>query len=170
MKKKMIPAMIALGVAVIISIAGCSSSKKKNMEDGAYQPEEVPADELTLEVGGDSDSGKAGPIRTVFFPFDSSSLTDSTREQLRANADFLRSNESVEVQVEGHCDERGGVQYNMALGERRAKAVKDFLVASGIAAGRISTVSFGKERPLVYGSDESSWAQNRRGNFVITAK
>ena len=77
---------------------------------------------------------------------------------------------SLEVQIEGHCDERGGVQYNMALGERRAKTVRDYLVAMGVPRSRVSTVTLGKEQPVSFGHDEESWGKNRRGNFVITAK
>ena len=82
----------------------------------------------------------------------------------------MKANAAVDVQVEGHCDERGGKQYNLALGERRAKTVRDQLVALGVPAKRISTISYGSERPSAEGGDESAWAKNRRANFVITAK
>ena len=89
---------------------------------------------------------------------------------MQANADFLKSNTKVDIQVEGHCDERGGRQYNLALGERRAKAVRDYLVALGVESKRISTISYGNERPISEGHDESAWSKNRRANFVVTAK
>ncbi len=76
----------------------------------------------------------------------------------------------MKVQVEGHCDERGGVQYNLALGENRAKAVKEYLSGLGVESGRVTTISYGKERPVAFGHDEEAWGQNRRGNFVVTAK
>jgi peptidoglycan-associated lipoprotein len=148
---------------------GCGSSSKKKADTTGDTP--VSADsERPLELNADSDSGKAGAISTVFFDFNSSSLGSDARSTLDANAEFLKSNTSVEIQVEGHCDERGGVQYNLALGEKRAKTVKDYLVALGVASKRVTTISFGKERPIAFGHDESSWGQNRRGNFVITAK
>ena len=106
----------------------------------------------------------------LLISFCSASLSSATKDKLRAAATFLKAASSVEVQVEGHCDERGGVQYNLALGERRAKAVRNYLVALGVSGSRISTISFGKERPVAFGHDESAWSQNRRGNFVITAK
>ena len=82
----------------------------------------------------------------------------------------VKENSSVNVQIEGHCDERGGIQYNLALGEKRANAIAQQMAAAGISKARIATITMGKEKPLVMGSDESSWSKNRRGNFVITSK
>ncbi len=79
-------------------------------------------------------------------------------------------NESLEIQIEGHCDERGGIQYNLALGDKRANALRRKLISMGIDGDRIETISYGKERPLALSQSESAWAQNRRGNFVITSK
>ena len=147
---------------------GCSSSKPKNDQDGANGANG--ADGLTLELNGDSDSGKAGGLRTVYFGFDSSNLEGTAKETAKANAEFLKANTNVDIQVEGHCDERGGRQYNLALGERRAKAIRDYLVALGVESKRVTTISYGNERPAAEGSDESSWSKNRRANFVVTAK
>ncbi|CBW25633.1 peptidoglycan-associated lipoprotein precursor [Halobacteriovorax marinus SJ] len=163
------PMTLLAVLTLSLSLASCSSTKKKEVNDNQTM-ESVGADASALELNADSDSGKAGPIKTVFFGFNSSVLSTSARETLNANAEFLKANPSVEIQVEGHCDERGGVQYNLALGERRAVAVKDHLVAMGVNSSRISTISFGKERPVAFGHDESAWASNRRGNFIITAK
>ena len=113
------------------------------------------------------DSGRAGALNTVYFAFDSSALSTSTRRTLSANAEFLKNNPKASIQIEGHCDERGGVQYNLALGERRAMAVRNYLSALGISTSRMSTISYGKERPLAFGHDEESWSKNRRANFVI---
>ena len=148
---------------------GCASNKPKNAQDDA-SANNADASGLTLELNGDSDSNKAGGLTTVYFGFDSSTLDSSTKQAVEANAEYLKTNTNVDVQVEGHCDERGGRQYNLALGERRAKAVRDHLVALGVESKRISTVSYGNERPKAEGNDESSWSQNRRANFVITAK
>ena len=148
---------------------GCSSNKPKNNQDGANGANGA-NDGLTLELNGDSDSGKAGGLKTVYFDFDSSSIEGSAKATAQANADFLKANTSVDIQIEGHCDERGGRQYNLALGERRAKVVRDYLVALGVESKRISTVSYGNERPVAEGADESAWSKNRRANFVVTAK
>jgi peptidoglycan-associated lipoprotein len=148
---------------------GCASKKPKNAQDGADGSEGANGG-LSLELNGDSDSGKAGALQTVYFAFDSSALDSSAQNTMKANAEFLKSNDKVDIQVEGHCDERGGRQYNLALGERRAKAVRDYLVAMGVASKRISVISYGSERPVSEGHDESAWSKNRRGNFVVTAK
>jgi peptidoglycan-associated lipoprotein len=148
---------------------GCSSKKPKNAQDGASGSDGANSG-LTLELNGDSDSSTAGGLKTVYFDFNSSALGSNTKSTLKSNADFLKANRSVDIQVEGHCDERGGRQYNLALGERRAKAVRDYLVAMGVESKRISTISYGNERPVAEGHDESAWSKNRRANFVVTAK
>lgn len=156
-------------VAGTLTLTSCGGGAKKSDASG----ETVSTDSQSasnVEVNGDSDSGKAGALKTVYFDFNSAVLTGSTKSTLDANAAFLKDNTSVQVQVEGHCDERGGVQFNIALGEKRAASVKSYLVAMGIDAARISTISYGKERPVAFGHDDSAWSQNRRGNFVITAK
>jgi peptidoglycan-associated lipoprotein len=103
----------------------------------------------------------------VFFPFDRADISPEAREILSRQADWLRRYPNVTVTIEGHCDERGTREYNLALGERRAQAAKNVLVASGISASRISTISYGKERPAVVGSAEESYAQNRRAVTVV---
>ena len=97
----------------------------------------------------------------VFFAFDRSDISAEARETLTRQADWLRRYPNVTVTIEGHCDERGTREYNLALGERRAQAVKNVLVALGIPASRINTISYGKERPIVVGSNEEAWVQNR---------
>lgn len=167
LRKLTVPFILMLA----LSISSCSSLKKKSKGGGADDPNLSAQDTgIAFEVNGDSDSGRAGALKTVYFPYDSSRVTSSAKSVLKSNADFLKRNGGTEVQIEGHCDERGGVQYNLALGERRAKAVRKYLVAHGVDSSRISTISFGKERPIEFGHDESSWGKNRRGNFVVTAK
>ena len=103
----------------------------------------------------------------VFFDFDKSDIKPEGRQVLQRQADWLKKYPNVTVTVEGHCDERGTREYNLALGERRATAAKKMLVALGVPAARISTISYGKERPAVVGSNEAAWAQNRRAVTVI---
>ena len=105
----------------------------------------------------------------VFFDFDKSAVRSDGAQTLNAQAAWLQKYPGVSVVVEGHCDERGTREYNLALGERRANAVKEYLVSRGISANRVSTISYGKERPAVLGSNESAWAQNRRGVTVVKA-
>ena len=102
----------------------------------------------------------------VFFATNKSSLTTASRATLRKQANYLRKNKNLNVTIEGHADERGTREYNLALGERRANSVKDYLVALGIADNRIDTISFGKERAVAKGSNEAAWAQNRRSVTV----
>jgi len=149
---------------------GCSSNKPKNKQDAGAEGANGANAGLTLDLNGDSDSNTAGGLQTVYFSLDSSSLEGSTKATMDSNADYLKTNATVDVQVEGHCDERGGRQYNLALGERRAKAVRDYLVAKGVEAKRLSVISYGNERPVAEGQDESAWSKNRRANFVVTAK
>ncbi len=110
------------------------------------------------------------PLKDVFFDYDKASVRDDQKAALNDNIGWLKVNTGAKVLLEGHCDERGTAEYNLGLGERRAKAVKDYLIAAGIAADRISTISYGKERPFVLGHDESAWKWNRRGHFVIQGR
>jgi peptidoglycan-associated lipoprotein len=103
----------------------------------------------------------------VLFDYDSWTLSSAAQDTLRRQATWLSANPAVSVVVEGHCDERGTREYNLGLGDRRANAIQAFLVAAGVDRGRIRTISYGKDRPAVVGSDENAWAQNRRG---VTAR
>jgi peptidoglycan-associated lipoprotein len=106
-------------------------------------------------------------VKDLYFEFDRYELTDTARTMLGELAQALRANPGLGLLLEGHADERGTPEYNLALGERRAQAVKDFLVAAGVEAGRLATVSYGEERPLDPGRDEVAWALNRRVHFVV---
>ena len=149
---------------------GCASKKPANTSDAAAMDFDANNSGLSLELNGDSDSSTAGGLVTVYFAFNSAQLSSETIGQLQTNVEFLKNNATVDVQIEGHADERGGIQYNLALGEKRTKSVRDYLVANGISSNRISVISYGKERPVAQGNDEASWSKNRRANFVITAK
>jgi len=106
--------------------------------------------------------------QVVYFDYDESELTAQAQEILRSKVDILRANSSLTVRIEGHADERGSTEYNLALGTRRAEAVRQFLSSFGLDAGRFAITSYGEERPAVQGASEQSWAQNRRAEFVIT--
>ena len=103
----------------------------------------------------------------VYFDFDKSNLKPAAQESLLQKADWLRENSDVTVTIEGHCDERGTNEYNLALGDRRAESMKAFLVNLGISASRLTTISYGEERPVCFDSDEECWAKNRRGHFTL---
>ncbi len=105
----------------------------------------------------------------VFFDYDMSEIRNDAETALRAKVEILRRSPQVQIRIEGHADERGSTEYNMALGNRRAEAIRQFLVGFGLNENRFEIVSFGEGRPLQQGSTESAWARNRRGQFVITA-
>jgi peptidoglycan-associated lipoprotein len=106
----------------------------------------------------------------VYFAFDDYSLSDDARAKLSRNADLLKGQTRLSLTIEGHCDERGTSEYNLALGERRANSVKSYLASLGVAGGRMRTLSYGSERPVCTEHDESCWSQNRRGHMVITGR
>jgi peptidoglycan-associated lipoprotein len=110
------------------------------------------------------------PLEDVYFEYDKSDLSDPARASLQKNAEWLKRWSSTRITVEGHADSRGTNEYNLALGERRANAARDYLVTLGVPAARISTVSKGEEEPACREDAESCWSQNRRGHFIITAK
>jgi peptidoglycan-associated lipoprotein len=110
------------------------------------------------------------PLSDVFFDLDESTIRDDARSLLQRNADFLKRWTSTQVTVEGHCDSRGSSEYNLALGNRRASAVKDYMVNLGVPGNRVTLISKGKEQPFCNEENESCWQQNRRGHFIITAK
>jgi peptidoglycan-associated lipoprotein len=116
------------------------------------------------------DLNRDSPMRIVYFGYDSAELSAEGRAVLDANAAVLKKYPAWTVTIEGHCDERGTAEYNLALGERRAAAAQSYLVALGIPASRVKTVSYGKEFPFDPGHDEAAWAKNRRAHFVITGK
>jgi peptidoglycan-associated lipoprotein len=105
----------------------------------------------------------------VYFDYDMSNIKPAAEQVLRAKAEILRASPQVRIRIEGHADERGSTEYNLALGNRRAEAILQFLTDFGLSANRFETVSFGEGRPVATGSNEEAWAQNRRGEFVITA-
>jgi peptidoglycan-associated lipoprotein len=105
-------------------------------------------------------------LRTIHFDYDSSEIRGDQRATLQANADWLRENPNVRILIEGHCDERGTREYNLALGNQRAQAATAYLTSLGISASRIETISYGEENPVAMGEGEQFWSQNRRSEFV----
>lgn len=108
-------------------------------------------------------------LKTVYFDYDRAEIRPDQRATLQANAAWLRDHADVRIVLEGHCDERGTRDYNMALGDRRSQATREYLISLGVDASRIETISYGEERPVAPGQDESAWSQNRRSEFVAIA-
>ncbi len=144
---------------------GCSSTPDAEEGEGTDTGSEF-REAPTPEGSGMDQVGKLAGFQTVYFDYDRSDIREDARAALRQNADKLNAGGLGTVTVEGHCDERGSTEYNLALGERRANAVKRYLVDLGVPSNNLRTVSFGEERAAVQGHDESAWRYNRRADFV----
>jgi len=158
--------------ADIDAAAKLSSTTGADGRSGAGVQEETVPDSPRLIAGPmtgqavDDNKALAAGLRSVPFEYDQFLLSGAAMEILSANAAILKAKPTLRVRIEGHCDERGSDQYNIALGERRADAVRNYLISLGISAGRLETVSYGEEKPLDPGHDESAWVRNRRADFV----
>jgi peptidoglycan-associated lipoprotein len=160
---------LALVTIVLLAGAGCGGKEVKNPVSEDNTNNAAPPSEVD-NLGQDSDRGGAAGMQTVHFPYDSFVLDSSAKGTIKGNSDIMKQKSSVKIQVEGHCDQRGGIQYNIALGEKRANAVRKYMMDQGVTGDRITTISFGKERPIDPGTDEEAYAKNRRANFVVTSK
>lgn len=134
---------------------------------GTARESTAPSSLEALRRGQPSATPASSPLKDIFYEFDRYDLRADARATLKANADWLKANPSARVEIEGHCDERGTNEYNLALGAKRAQAAKDYLVTLGIAAGRLSTISYGEEVPVCKEQTEECWQKNRRARFVI---
>jgi peptidoglycan-associated lipoprotein len=120
-----------------------------------------------LQQGKSPVTPASSPLKDIFFDFDRYDLSSDARTTLRANAEWLKSNPAARVEIEGHCDDRGTNEYNLALGAKRAQSAREYLSTLGVAAARLSTISYGEEIPVCREASESCWRQNRRARFVI---
>lgn len=160
-----------IGLAVVLALApGCASRKKVSPEANVEPPPAEstppapPAEEKAPPPPTET-TGQRLSLEDAFFDFDDFALRQDAKTALETDGKYLEKN-SGSVVIEGHCDERGSVEYNLALGEKRARAAKDYLVSYGIPATRLTTISYGKERPFDTGHDEGAWAKNRRAHVV----
>ena len=193
MKKTFLMLLIlAMACGLALSIGGCAKKKAMSdeemgtaVEEKAPQPgepgyekiyeegmaakqESLDAQASSMDKGQDILEGRtSGPLLPIYFDFDKSNIKQDQRARLEKNAEYLKQNKMAKVRIEGNCDERGTNEYNMALGERRAISAKKYLSNLGIHSDRLHTISYGEEKPLLHGHDELSWAQNRRGDFVL---
>ena len=151
---------ISLVFAAFI-LAACSSNDTKEADAAAAAAEEQAAQKAQVKAQQGLEAAAANVGTVFYFQFDSSSLTEDARAQVDAHIQALLGNNDS-VRLEGHTDERGTREYNLALGERRANAVRDYMVANGLPSYRVETISYGEENPVAYGSGETNWQQNRR--------
>ena len=162
-----------LVLLMVFVLAACSGSKDKTTTDPEVtepttteEPDDVVDDEMSAGESGVEDV-KMPVVGDVFFDYDKFALSADSRSALENNARQLRDASSFDIVIEGHCDERGTNAYNLALGEKRAKAAKDYLVSLGVSPRRVTTVSYGEERPFEKGNNERAWAKNRRAHFIV---
>jgi peptidoglycan-associated lipoprotein len=180
MRQSTLAVLLALGLVV----AGCHKNRPP-VASTAHPPvapatpppapppvtqEVAPQVEDPLAGLSSAELESRGLLADIHFDYDAADLRDADKSVLSQNAEFLKSHDYIKVTVQGHCDERGTVEYNLALGEKRARNAYDYLVSLGVAADRLKTVSYGKEIPLCQESGESCWARNRRAHFEITGK
>ncbi len=165
---------------LVFWVTGCSTAKPEaKPEDTAQaQPQKDTGSKPMPGTSGQSSSleqlqkgqalgtAQSSPLKDVYFDFDRADLRADARETLKANADWLKKNPTATVQIEGHCDERGTAEYNLALGARRAQSAKDYLVTLGIPEQRLSTISYGQELPVCTEHNEECWQKNRHDRFV----
>lgn len=168
---------------------GATSGEKSPTEVAAQSPEAKPTPEVGVvpeakiaEAEAKIAGTEARPeiaaevkapglaLKDIYFDFDQATIREDSKKLLNENIEWLRKNPTVKVTIEGHSDERGSSEYNLALGDRRSRATRDYLIAAGVEANRISSISFGKERPFVLGHDDSAWQWNRRAHFAVSAK
>jgi len=149
--------------------AGQGSVSEQSAARGAPQGQQAraPSSLEALRRGEGATTPASGPLKEIYFDYDRYDLRADARATLKGNADWLKGNPSVRIEIEGHCDERGTNEYNLALGAKRAQAAKDYLVSLGITANRLSTISYGEEVPVCKEQNEECWQKNRRDRFVI---
>ncbi len=163
--------LVLMTATLVLALGACKSKKTAEdanltdgsaMSDGAPQIESTP---MNFDATG-SDSGKINGLQSINFEYDKSVLSADAKKKLAGNVEWMKSNGNTKMQIEGHCDARGSIEYNLSLGERRANAVKSYMTSLGIPSGRLAVISYGKEKPLSNGDSEADHARNRRANFV----
>jgi peptidoglycan-associated lipoprotein len=175
----------ALAAVLVLSVAVSCKKKPKEVPPPPPQEQEQPVvekveapvvqepqlteEEMFLQKSLDQ-INREKPLGTVYFDYDRALIRDDARPVLDANAAWLKKFRTAKILVEGHCDERGTEEYNLALGEKRAKATQDYLLSLGIASDRIKIISYGKSQPINPGHDEAAWQMNRRAQFLVIEK
>jgi peptidoglycan-associated lipoprotein len=163
--------LLLVAIAVALSALGACSKRQTHSSSsapplGTRGGEETPAESSRPSGTSATEPTVRLTMQDAFFDYDKHELRPEARAVLTGNAEYLMANPGARILIEGHCDERGTNEYNLALGDRRARAARDFLIHYGVEAARIEIVSFGEERPFAPGHDEIAWSQNRRAHFV----
>ncbi len=140
------------------------TTPKAGDDTDSFPPEETTVKEVDLDAAA---VNRSGVLQTIYFDYDRSELRADARAALKTNSDWVRDHPKYRIIIEGHCDERGSIEYNLALGDRRASSVRDYMATLGIPASRIRAVSYGEERPAESGHTEAAWSRNRRAAFLV---
>ena len=172
MKKTTILLMLIAALCMLVPLSGCKPRPPvpEVTPTETIKPEVVKPTEPTQPAEPLTETLREEQLRTVYFDFDKYNLRPDAKAALDANSALLLKYTSVVIKIEGHCDERGTVEYNLSLGEKRAKSVADYLYGLGVDASRVSIISYGKERPVDAGHSEDSWSQNRRAEFRVVSQ
>jgi peptidoglycan-associated lipoprotein len=149
------------------SASGAGSSTSTTTQGSGLNPLGEEGGMGTTDFAVSDASGEGGPLTDIYFDYDQATLSDAARAALEKHARWIQARPTARITVEGHCDERGTVEYNLALGDRRAQVTRDYLVGLGVPKNRLNAVSFGKERPVDPGHEEGAWAKNRRAHFAV---
>ncbi len=177
-----------LSVLLLVALAACGGNKRPPVVTGSTGsagsrtttvapppdtisegPDIQPVDGSAIGATTFSDeSGEGGPLADIHFEYDSAALTDEARGVLERHAAWMKAHTGLRIAVEGHCDDRGTTEYNLALGDQRARAAYDYLVSLGVPKAGLTTVSYGKERPVDPNGNEAAWAKNRRAHFAVS--
>ncbi|HER00417.1 MAG TPA: peptidoglycan-associated lipoprotein Pal [candidate division Zixibacteria bacterium] len=169
MKQAILAVMLIFTFALLMG-GSCGPKEEPIPEEPTVSPEDTmttPEPEPEVETPPEPEALESGDFQKVYFDFDKSNIRPDAARALEYNAELLKQNPGVDIIIEGHCDERGTVEYNLALGERRANSAKDYLVSLGVDGNRMETISYGKERPVALGHNEEAWQLNRRCEFVV---
>lgn len=169
---KLRSAVLVMGI-VVLGLGGCAAKQGAAVEPAAAAANDDPTAQPTTPKSAATDANKRNEVAAleldpVFFEFDSAALTTLARQQLTRSADALRAAPETRVTIEGHCDETGTVEYNLALGDQRAKAAQRYLVSQGVSPNRLRSVSYGETRPATTGTSPEAHARNRRSELVVT--
>ncbi len=162
--------LVLFTIVLTFTLGACASGKKGTTEEGMNGTDNgvMTEEQMQDEVRKGFNPPVPGTLNDIYFEFDQSDITDEARAILQANADWILANPGSKIQIEGHCDERGTEEYNLALGERRANSVKNYLASLGVTEDRLYTISYGEELPADPGHDEAAWSKNRRAHFLVT--
>lgn len=163
--------LMSIFAVMALGLSACTKAKRADTDAGSEagvgieSGPQVTDQDMSFDQQG-SDSGRIEGLSTVYFAYDQARLTEGAKATLKENAAWIKSHANATIQIEGHTDSRGSTEYNLSLGERRAKSVRQYLQGLGVDPKRMTVISYGEEKPIAMGDSEAAWSKNRRANFV----